>query len=176
MKVLIYKRTHKHDPNTDGIFGCQDCMGKIRNWNYDAVIGIGGNSAWKIDADIRHKINWIGLEPKKIPSEKKRGHLVVFSHFKLYEEKGISIKDNFPNLFEYMYGSRKRFDMSSELPINVYEEVETILNLVKSSPASKAYNTIIENNYNVEYETHTSFSKCNGCFNGKEVEITTQEC
>lgn len=87
MKVLIYKRTHKGDPNTEGIFGNQDCMGIIRNWNYDAVIGIGGKLPWKEDADIKYKINWIGLEPKKIKSPSDRGDKVVFAHFELYEEK-----------------------------------------------------------------------------------------
>ena len=65
MRVLIYKRTHKGDPNETGIFGIQDCMGRIRNWNYDAVIGIGGESAWRDDIGIKYKINWIGLAPQR---------------------------------------------------------------------------------------------------------------
>lgn len=174
MKVLIYKRTHKHDPNTEGVFGNQDCMGRVRNFNYDAVIGIGGKAPWKVDEDIKHKINWIGLEPKKIPSPKLRGDKVVFSHFALYEEKGVNIKENFPNLFEYMYGSRKRFDMSSDLPKDVFEEVKAILDTIKDYPASKAYNTI-ENNDNVDTGEITA-SKCKGCFEKKDIEITIQEC
>lgn len=175
MKVLIYKRTHKHDPDTEGVFGNQDCMGRVRNWSYDAVIGIGGNAPWKEDADIKHKINWIGLEPKKIPSPKQRGDKVVFSHFALYEEKGVYIKDSFPNLFEYMYGSRKRFDMASTLPKDVFEEVKTILDSIKNSPASEAYHTI-ENTDSIETEKNFNSSKCSGCFNGEETEITVQEC
>ena len=171
MRILIYKRTHKHDPNPEGIFGNEDCMGRVRNWNYDAVIGIGGNAPRKQDADIKHKINWIGLEPKKVPSPKKRGDIVVFSHFKLYEEQGINIKDNFPNLFEYMYGSRKRFDMSSDLPENVFEEVKTIIDSIKDSPPSRAYN-IVED---VETEQKLNFPKCSGCYRGEKIEITIQE-
>jgi hypothetical protein len=40
--VLIYKRTHPRDPDVDGRFGCEDCMGAVRSRSYDAVIGVGG--------------------------------------------------------------------------------------------------------------------------------------
>jgi hypothetical protein len=173
MKVLIYKRTHKGDPDKEGIFGNQDCMGRIRNWNYDAVIGIGGNVPWKNDVEIKHKINWIGLEPKKI-NPNNRGAKVVFSHFELYEGEGENIKTHFPNLFKYMYGSRKRFDMSSDLPKDVFEEVKQILDSIEDRPASKGYT--VENIDTLEMEKTFNSSKCGGCFGGKEVEITIQEC
>jgi hypothetical protein len=174
MKVLIYKRTHKGDPDKNGIFGNQDCMGKIRNWDYDAVIGIGGNAPWKKDADIKHKINWIGLDPKKIYSSYKRGDEVVFSHFELYEETGVNICEKFPNLFEYMYGNRKRFDMSTDLPEEVFEEVKQILDSIKNSPSSKSFPA--ENIDTLEAEIALQSVKCSGCFRGKDVEITIQEC
>ena len=174
MKVLIYKRTHKGDPDNNGVFGNQDCMGKIRNWDYDAVIGIGGNAPWKEDADIKHKINWIGLDPKKINSPNKRGDVVVFSHFELYEETGVNIHETFPNLFEYMYGTRKRFDMSSDIPEEVFEEVKQILDSIKNSPSSKAYTA--ETIDTLEVEISFKSVKCSGCFKGKDVEITIQEC
>lgn len=174
MKVLIYKRTHKGDPDKNGIFGHQDCMGRIRNWNYDAVIGIGGNAPWKKDVDIKYKINWIGLGPKKIDSPNKRGDEVVFSHFELYDENGANIPELFPKLFKHMYGGGKRFDMSSNLPEEVFEEVKQILNLIKDSPPSKSYfSKTIDT---LEDEIHSNSLKCTGCFRGKEVEITIQEC
>jgi len=174
MKVLIYKRTHKGDPDENGIFGNQDCMGRIRNWNYDAVIGIGGNVPWKKDVDIKHKINWIGLEPKKNCSPKKRGDEVVFSHFELYEENGINIHERFPKLFEYMYGNRKRFDMSSNLPEGVFEEVKQILDSIKDRPPSKSY--AAETTDTLETEQPLNSIKCSGCFRGMELEITIQKC
>lgn len=69
MKILIYKRTHKGDPDEKGIFGIHDCMGRIRNWEYDAVIGIGGKTAWIVDEDIKYKINWVGIGPKRIDAD-----------------------------------------------------------------------------------------------------------
>ena len=44
-RVLIYKRTHTDDPDRLGQFGINDCMGKVRDRDFDAVIGIGGISA-----------------------------------------------------------------------------------------------------------------------------------
>ena len=167
MRVLIYKRTHKHDPDESGIFGIQDCMGQIRNWNYDAVIGIGGKSAWEGHTDIKYKINWIGLEPKVIGST-KRGNLVAFAHFELYEENGSDIKEHYPELFNYMYvdGNRKRFDMSSDLPESVFEEVKVILDSIKDSPTSEAYD--IEISDNLEIDISANHSKCKGCFKSEE--------
>src|SRR5205823_1424348 len=45
MKVLVYKQTHSGDPDErTGVWGVSDCMGRIRSWPYDAVIGVGGAS------------------------------------------------------------------------------------------------------------------------------------
>lgn len=175
MKVLIYKRTHKGDPDEEGIFGIQDCMGRVRNWDYEAVIGIGGKTSWKGDEGIKCRINWIGLGPKRITPHPNRGiNQIVFSNFELYEENGEDIAENYPNLFKYMYDSRKRFDMSSELPENVFEEIHKILNSIKDSPASKAYE--IDKYNDLETNVIDNHSKCGGCFRGKKIEVTIQEC
>lgn len=173
MKILIYKRTHKGDPDFKGIFGIQDCMGKVRNWDYDAVIGIGGKAPWREDQDIRFKINWIGLGPKKIESA-KRGPAVVFSNFALFEENGKDIEFHFPNLFEYMYGSRKRFAMSSILPENVFREVQYILGSAQNYPASPEYHTA--NIDELPIENHSITAKCSGCYDDKKIEIQIDEC
>ncbi|MBS5020563.1 MAG: hypothetical protein KHZ60_10930 [Alistipes sp.] len=166
MRVLIYKRTHKGDPNETGIFGIQDCMGRIRNWNYDAVIGIGGESAWRDDIGIKYKINWIGLQPKRISAPKKRGDLIVFAHFKLYEETGINIEDHYPHLFEYLYSTKKRFNISSNLPEDVLKEVIEILDTIKDSPASQAYDIEIQND--LDSYIKTNICKCGGCSNSEK--------
>jgi hypothetical protein len=172
MKVLIYKRTHRGDPDQEGIFGNEDCMGRIRNWNYDAVIGIGGKTPWKGHEDIRYKINWVGLNPKKVNSIGKRADSVVFSNFELYEELGKDIEEKYPRLFKYMYGSRKRFDMTSELPEDVFEEVQQILLSVENCPPSRKY--ALEISDNIAREENRHFSKCKGCFNGKDLEVSIE--
>ena len=39
MRTLIYKRTHPGDPDAKGRFGIYDCMGRVRAWDFEAVIG-----------------------------------------------------------------------------------------------------------------------------------------
>lgn len=173
MKVLIYKRTHMGDPDERGVFGIYDCMGRMRNWNFDAVIGIGGKSPWKGHTGIKQKINWIGLGPKKI-FPPKRGHRVVFDHFKLYEEAGVNIELNYPNLFDYMYSKNKRFSMSSNLPEKVLEEVKMILNSIKDCPASPAYN--IESEDKLEAFRIADPSECRGCSEDEEAETSCNAC
>jgi len=141
MKIFIYKRTHKHDPDENGVFGNQDCMGRLRNGDYDAVIGIGGLSPWPDHIDIMGKINWVGLERKKNPAPKKRGDEIVFSHFKLYEEKGKDIQQNYPNFYKYIYGSRCRFVKKSDFPAEVQKELDQIINSIKKCPPSKMYDS-----------------------------------
>ena len=63
MNTLIYKRTHTGDPNEEGIFGIHNCMGRVRSWSFDSVIGIGGKSPWSCDKDIAYRITWIGINP-----------------------------------------------------------------------------------------------------------------
>jgi hypothetical protein len=41
-RILVYKRTHNGDPDQNGCFGAEDCMGMVRERHFDAVIGIGG--------------------------------------------------------------------------------------------------------------------------------------
>jgi len=60
-RILVYKRTHNGDPNENGEFGCNDCMGTVRDWDFDAVIGVGGISASRYKMD--GKITWIGIHP-----------------------------------------------------------------------------------------------------------------
>lgn len=171
MRILIYKRTHKGDPDDKGIFGNQDCMGRIRNWNYDAVIGIGGKTTFKGDENIKFKINWIGLEPKRFNSESKRGDYVAFSHFALFEEKGKEIRSYYPRLFDYMYNSRKRFDMASELPQDVSDEVMDIIESVKNFPSSEF---LLDNVKELESDSLVNSSNCSSC-REKNIEITIEE-
>jgi hypothetical protein len=42
MKTLVYKRTHNGDPDVEGRFGIHDCMGQVRGYGFEAVIGVGG--------------------------------------------------------------------------------------------------------------------------------------
>ena len=98
----------------------------------------------------------------------------MFAHFELYEEEGVNIEDNYPNLFDYMYNKNKRLSLSSNLPENVLEEVKLILDSIKDCPASKAYNIESEDDLDAYIKGHSS--KCGGCPESEETETTSNNC
>ena len=149
VNTLIYKRTHKGDPDESGNFGCYDCMGKIRSYNFDAVIGVGGKKPIKRDKDIALKINWIGLGPTKRYVFGKKGPLITFKHFCLYDYKGggPALKTMAAKIFKYMFEDKNvRFVMSKNLPDNMQKEITKILRLAERCPPSKGLTIIGKKN------------------------------
>ena len=63
MRTLIYKPTHPGDPDRQGRFGIEDCMGHVRRWGFEAVIGVGGIGAESRSHGRDGKVNWIGIGP-----------------------------------------------------------------------------------------------------------------
>ncbi len=141
MKTLVYKRTHTGDPNESGIFGIHDCMGRVRGWSFDAVIGVGGKSPWRGHEDIGLKITWIGINPRKTEAPgPSNGPLVEFECFVLWDETGPDLKTLAPHLFRYMFEDQHvRHVMSRSLPSEMQEEVTTILRLAESHQSTKLH-------------------------------------
>src|SRR5205814_1927135 len=97
-KALVYKRTHTGDPDTSGTFGCHDCMGKVRGYKFDAVIGVGGKRPDHGSEDTALKINWIGISPvpakvRRPDGKEFRGPWVTFECFRLWEETGPHLNE-----------------------------------------------------------------------------------
>lgn len=117
MRILTYKRTHVGDPDATGVFGVHDCMGQVRGYEFDAVIGVGGIGAEPRSYGIDGKINWVGIKAKKIP---KQGHAptVMFEHFVLEEQEGPLLRAMAPNLAQRMY------EGGSRILLNDYTEAE----------------------------------------------------
>lgn len=137
VNTLIYKRTHEGDPSELGIFGCHDCMGKIRGYDFDSVIGVGGKKPDKGYENIAFKINWVGLNPEKI-GDHKRGPLLSFKHFCFYGDEGADLKTLAPEIFKYMFENQNvRYVMSKSLPDDVQEEVKNILKRAEKCPKSR---------------------------------------
>jgi hypothetical protein len=147
LNTLVYKRTHTGDPDESGIFGIHDCMGRVRQWPFDAVIGVGGKSPWSGDEGLARKINWIGIKPSKSDassavwsgakrpdwSKTYRGPLVTFDCFVFLGEKGPALKTFAPNLFRYMFEDQHvRLVMSRSLPREMQDEVQDILSWAKT--------------------------------------------
>ena len=135
MRILIYKRTHDGDPNQNGCFGAYDCMGSVRNYRYDAVIGIGGIGHEAIASGISGKINWIGIGPHKSFVHGKRGPEITFDHFLDFGKDGPASSKLTPTIAQRMYSLNVRYtivDPSDE----AYDEVCQIVSVAENAPPS----------------------------------------
>lgn len=157
LKVLIYRRTQMYDPCQCGIFGICDCMGKVRSWDYNAVIGIGAKDAE--DDNISYKLTWVGINAHKqnsltIGVDKKckykeckevdikyqfRGPLVTFKHFCLVNEKGPMLSDCAPLLYQHMFTHKKipHAALSMSRPEDIQKEVTNLVNQYRDCPPSQ---------------------------------------
>ena len=80
LKTLVYKRTHRGDPDDSGVFGVNDCMGEVRGWDFDAVIGVGGSHPDRGHECIARKVNWVGIGPHEVGAT-ARGPCLGFDFF-----------------------------------------------------------------------------------------------
>lgn len=138
MRTLVYKRTHSGDPDpASGVFGNHDCMGTVRGWKFDAVIGIGGVGSEPKRNGIAGKLTWVGVGPRKTGD--RRHPQVTFDHFVYYGEAGPSFSTLAPVLAGHIYGRNVRVIMDS---LSEQERVETtrILREALKAPASPARN------------------------------------
>ena len=138
MRTLVYKRTHSGDPDLDGRFGINDCMGTVRARKFEAVIGIGGTGPEPRRSGIAEKITWVGIGPHRFPGT-PRGPLVLFDHFLYFGERGPSLIARAPTLAAHVYGLNVRSLMTFSPEEAV--EVENILALAVMAPPSSALGT-----------------------------------
>jgi len=108
MNILVYKRTHVGDPGPDGCFGVYDCMGVVRDRDYDAVIGVGGIGPDAQFHGIAGTVNWIGVGPHKTYTLGKRGPEVTFDRFVYYGCDGVDFTQYAPILAKRMYDQNVR--------------------------------------------------------------------
>ena len=135
MRILIYKRTHRGDPDARGIFGINDCMGSVRDFHYDAVIGIGGIGEEPQAHGIAGTINWIGIGPRKVRIDHRRGALVTFDHFLFHDTAGPDFRTEAPHLAAHIYNNNVRI-LLDDLTATERAEASTIVNKAYSAPAS----------------------------------------
>lgn len=136
MRTLIYKRTHHGDPDATGQFGVHDCMGRVRAWDFEAVIGVGGLGPESRSNALEGKVNWIGIGPHK-RAVGKRGPIVTFDHFIFYGSKGPDFEKLAPLLAERIYSRNVRVLMRG-LSSDEQAEVDRILARAKNAPPSSA--------------------------------------
>ncbi len=135
MRVLIYKRTHKGDPcPKTKVFGCNDCMGRVRSWSYDAVIGVGGKGREAIQERIACKLTWIGITPIKAGC--KRFPKVTFGCFWQMDDGGPLLENIAPKLAARLYTENPRVLICTRAS-DEWQEVERILLLAKDQSRAR---------------------------------------
>ncbi|QEL19066.1 hypothetical protein [Limnoglobus roseus] len=135
MRTLLYKRTHSGDPDTDGRFGCHNCMGTVREREFNAVIGVGGEGKG-VDSDVAGNLNWIGIGPRK-HIDQETGYLIVtFDVFRDFNRLGIKFRAISPLLAARMYegGARTLMTFSRE----EQAEIDDLLARVEIEPRTGA--------------------------------------
>lgn len=125
MLILTYKRTHTGDPGKNGVFGVHDCMGQIRDYNFDAVIGVGGISSEPRRYGLDRKINWVGINAKK-NRHAEGATTITFEHFVLFENSGPFLHSIAPNLARRMYETGVRVLLHSYTKEEMAEAVGII--------------------------------------------------
>ncbi|HUQ69148.1 MAG TPA: hypothetical protein VM165_06485 [Planctomycetaceae bacterium] len=133
--MLVYKRTHNGDPDSNGCFGVFDCMGRVRNHEYDAVIGVGGIGPEAQSNRIDGQVNWVGIGPHKVKVRGKRGLEVTFDHFLHFGTDGPDFRTLAPQLAQRMYGNNVRSVLDG-LSATEQTEAEEIVSLAESEPPS----------------------------------------
>ena len=136
MKILVYKRTHCGDPGDDRRFGKNGCMGRVRDFDFDVVIGIGGVSWWPRQEGIAERLTWVGRNPKTV-SYDARGPILAFApkDFVRLDEVGPLFATVAPKLAKRFYGSGARFMLDSFSQAEQHELEE----LVRQALDAKAY-------------------------------------
>lgn len=139
MRVLVYKRTHNGDPDARGRFGIWDCMGTIRDRDFDAVIGVGGIGVDAIREGIAGKVNWVGIGPHRRIKLCKHGTMVTivtFDYFIDYSPKNVSFRRKAPALSERMYDGCVRHLMVDDRFPKEFREAKRILDAAKKAASS----------------------------------------
>lgn len=141
MRILVYKRTHVADPDDSGIFGSQACMGRIRGYDSDAVIGVGSMVPWFGSEGIKGRISWIGIGPRKdwgewAKSIDPRGPMVTFDTFRLWPgQEGPLTQIEAPHIARRLYETKARF-MLSGLTKEEQREAELLLDIARGAGPS----------------------------------------
>lgn len=135
MRTLVYKRTHHGDPDLAGQFGVYDCMGRVRAWNFEAVIGVGGIGSESMSYGLDGKVNWIGIGPHKRAAAGKRGPLVTFDRFLYLGADGPDFETLAPVLAHRIYSRNVRVVMKG-FSAAEQAEVDKILALARNAPPS----------------------------------------
>lgn len=122
-KVLVYKMTHEGDPNDDDqIWGETNCMGVVRTFGFDIVIGIGGHGYRPEKEGIAGRVVWVGRKPKRINSTWDQP-VIHFEAMQYFGSSGPFLSELAPNLAQAMSKARFKMNFTKE----VHKDVMRVL-------------------------------------------------
>ena len=110
-------------------------MGRVRSWDFEAVIGVGGTGAEPRAHGLDGKVNWIGIGPHKQRIARARGPIVTFDHFMFYGADGPDLEELAPLVSQRIYSKNVRAIMRG-LSAKEQSEVYRILARAKHAPPS----------------------------------------
>ena len=159
--ILVYKRTHTGDPNEKGEFGVHDCMGKVRDFKYNAVIGVGGIGLEPSHHGIDGKVTWVGVErlANDVPKvQGSRASIVTFKKYVVLDHTGPNLAEKAPALAKRLYNQGARFVLTS-LSTTEYQEALTLIDVCLALPSL----TTVRDNCGNQGCNHCKTVKTNVC-------------
>jgi hypothetical protein len=141
IRTLVYKRTHTGDPDSSGRFGIHGCMGRVRAWEFDAVVGVGGIGAEPTSYGIDGLVTWIGIGTHRSRAKDRRGPLVTFDHFVLFDQSGPPLHELAPHLARRMYEHGVR-TLLNPSPLET-REISRLLRLAANAPPSSSRGSVL---------------------------------
>lgn len=111
-------------------------MGRVRAYEFDAVIGIGGVGYQARSHGINGRINWIGKGPFEVGRCDRGYPQIAFEHFVLYEERGKKVSEVAPALARrFCHAKAPRFAVD-EFSESELAEIAALLKKVGKEPPS----------------------------------------
>lgn len=119
-------------------------MGRVRNYDFEAVIGVGGIGREPKTQKIDRRINWIGITPTRKTRNGTTGFVLEFKHFLLLEEHGPLLSSMAPTLAKRMYEKNVRLLLRGYSTIEK-REAEIILEWSKNQKQPRTFDYQQEN-------------------------------
>jgi len=105
-------------------------MKGVREWDYGAVIGVGGVSREPVSLEINEKVNWVGIGPIRLGKARDGYCIIAFERFYLRDADGPDFYELAPKIAKQFFGRKAR-----RMIVNS-EDVKDVLALAKRSKSS----------------------------------------
>lgn len=109
-------------------------MGKVRDREFDAVIGVGGLSREPVRHGIARRLTWIGITPHQVDIASDTYPVVAFEHFYLKDQQGPFLSDKAPKLAARLFAK----NAPRVVMLDADDEIVALLRLAKRSRPSPA--------------------------------------